>query len=81
MIYYQPILLIKPRIFNFSIDSSSLNIFSSLLPHFSQIIERTNILSKIFDILGFSNFLYSLRLMRYIFLNATFLESIYKINF
>ena len=37
------------------------NIFSSLLPHLLQMIERTNVFSKvydIFDILGFSIFLY-----------------------
>ena len=36
-----------------SIDYSSLNIISSLLPHVSQVIERSNDLWKIYDILGF----------------------------
>ena len=45
--------VIKRRIFNISIDSSSLNIFSSLLRHLLQILERSNVLSQIYDILGF----------------------------
>ena len=40
-----------------SIDSSSLNIFSSSFLHLLQIIERTNVFSKMYDILGFSNVL------------------------
>ena len=55
--WYCSILLIKRRIFNILIDSSSLNIFSSLLAHLLQIIERTNVSSKMYDILGFLNFL------------------------
>ena len=57
------IFLIKPRIVNISIDSFSLYIFSSLLPHLLQIIERNNILSKVHDILGDLNFLYLLNLI------------------
>ena len=49
---------IKPRTFNISTDSSSLNIFSSSFLHLLQIIERTNVFSKRYDSLGFSNFLY-----------------------
>ena len=48
--------------FNISIDSFSLNIFSYLLSHLSQMIERTNVLLKIIDILELLNFLYLLRL-------------------
>ena len=44
--------LIKPRIFNISKDSS-LNIASLLLPHLSQIVERTNNSFKMHGILGF----------------------------
>ena len=39
------------------IDSSSLNVFSSLFLHLLQIIERINVFSKKQDILVFSNFL------------------------
>ena len=73
-------LLIKPTVFNISIDSSSLNIFSSLLPHLSQITERNNFLSKICYILGFLNCLYLLELMQKTFFILTVLESIHKIN-
>ena len=55
-ILYSSIFLIKPRICNISIDCSSLKIFSSLLSHLQQIIERTNVLSKIHDILGLLKF-------------------------
>ena len=41
------ILLIKSKIVNILIDSSSLNIFSSLLSHLSQIMERANVLLRI----------------------------------
>ena len=58
-IYYFLILLIKTSS-NISIDSSSVNIFSSLLPHLPQIIERTNVLPKIYDIVGFLDLLYLL---------------------
>ena len=40
-----------------SIDSSSLNVFSSLFLHLLQIIERINVFSKTQDILVFSKFL------------------------
>ena len=54
-------LLIKPRIFNISIDSSSLNIFSYSFPHLLQILERSNVLLQIYDILGYLNSLYFLQ--------------------
>ena len=47
------------------------NIFSSLLPHLSQIIQRSNILLKMNDLLG------SLSFMK----KSPFSESIHKINF
>ena len=47
---------IKPRIFNISIDSSSLNNFLSSFLHLLQITERANIFSKRYDILGFFKF-------------------------
>ena len=50
------ILLIKPRIFNISIDSSSLNISSSSFSHLLQIIERINIFSKRYNVLVFQIF-------------------------
>ena len=59
-IYYSFILLIKQRISQISINSFSLNMFSSLLPHLSKIIGRTDVLSKIYDILGIPNFLHLL---------------------
>ena len=46
------------RILNILIDYSSLNIYSPLLLHFSQIIETTTDLSKIYDALGFLNLSY-----------------------
>ena len=51
---------IKPRVFDISIDSSSLIIFSSAFVQWLQIIEKTMmyVFSMMFDILGFSNFLY-----------------------
>ena len=47
------ILLIKPRIFNISVDSSSLIFFSFSRPPLPplQILERSNVLSQIYDIL------------------------------
>ena len=42
--------------FNILIDSSSLNILLSLLPHLSKIREGTNVLLKMHGILGFLNF-------------------------
>ena len=50
-IYYSFILLIKSRIFNISIDSSSVNILSPLLSHLPQIIERTNDLVIVIDLM------------------------------
>ena len=41
----------KPRIFNNSIDSSSLYIFSSSFLHLLLIIERTNGFSKMYSVL------------------------------
>ena len=41
----------KPKIFNISIGLLSLNIFSSSFLHLLQIIERTNVFSKVCDIL------------------------------
>ena len=57
----------KPTIFNISIDSSSFNIFSSPFLHLLQIIERTNVFSKKYDVLGFSNFLYLPQITQYNF--------------
>ena len=54
------LLLTKPRIFNISIDCSFLSIFSSSIPHLLQMLERTNVLSQTYDILGFLNSLYFL---------------------
>ena len=56
------ILSIKTIIFNTLIDSSSLNIFSSLLPYLLGILERTKFLSQFHDNLCFSNSLYVLHL-------------------
>ena len=56
--WYCSIILIKTKIFNILIDSFSLNICSSLLPHLLQKIERTNVFSRMYDILGFLLFLY-----------------------
>ena len=47
---------VNPRIFNISIDSYSLNNFSSPFLHLLQIIERISVFSKKYDILGFSNY-------------------------
>ena len=58
LIFLNYIFSIKPRIFNILIDSSTLNTFSSSFLHLLQIIEGTNVFSKMYDILGFSNFLY-----------------------
>ena len=56
----------KPRIFNISIDSSSLNIFSSSLLHLLQTTERT-IFLKMYYILAISNFLYLPEITQYNF--------------
>ena len=66
-LYYSFILLIKPRIFNIPIDSPSLDILLLFLPHLSLIVERTNVLLKIFDALRFFNFLYLLHLIQQTF--------------
>ena len=59
-------LSIQPRIFNISIDSSSLNIFSSLSLHLLQVIERTYIFFEKYDILGFPNFICLPQITQYI---------------
>ena len=59
----------KLRIFNISIDSSSLDIFSSSFLHSLQIIERANVFSKRYGILGISNFLYLLQISQHNFLS------------
>ena len=48
--------------FNISIDSSSLDIFSSSYLYLLQIIERTSVFSKRYDILRFSTFLYLMQI-------------------
>ena len=58
---------IKPRIFNIS------NIFSSSFLHSMQIMERTDVFSKMYDYLGFSNFLYLPQTMQYNFPILNFL--------
>ena len=54
------VLLIKTRIFSILIDSFSLNIFSSSLPHLLQILGRSSVLSQTYDTLVFLNSLYFL---------------------
>ena len=51
-------------IFNIEIDSSSLNIFSSSLPHLLQILDKSNVLSQIYDNLGFLNSLHFIHLVQ-----------------
>ena len=63
-------------IFNISIDSSSLNIFSSSFLQLLQIIERTSVFSKRYDILGFSNFLYLPQIAQYNFTLFLIIENI-----
>ena len=58
-----------PRTFNISIDSSSLNNFLSSFLHLLQIIERTNVFPRRYDILGFPNFLYLPQKIQYNFLS------------
>ena len=65
---------------NVSTDFSSLNIFSSSFLHLLQIRERTNVFSKVYDILvykcimyGFSGFLYLPQIMQYNFFTLTLL--------
>ena len=57
----------KNKFFNISIDYSSLNNFLSPFFHLLQIIEWTNVFSKRYDILGFSNFLYLPKIRQYNF--------------
>ena len=74
-VWYFSILSIRPRIFNISIDSFRLDIFSSLVRHILQLMEKTNISLKISDILR----VYHFRIRRntiYIF-HLNFLEFIY----
>ena len=73
--YYSLILLIKSINFNISIDYYSLNIFSSLLPHLLQIIERANSYSSILK----SPLLVTLNAIDFSHLHM--LESIHKRNF
>ena len=63
-IFYLFLLLIKVKNFNISIDYSSLNIVFSLLPHFSQTVERTNISVKKYNILGFLIFVILIALIQ-----------------
>ena len=60
---------IKPRIVNISIDSSSLTNFLSSFLGLLQIIKRTNLFSKRYDIFGFSNFLHLPKITQYIFIH------------
>ena len=53
--------------FNILIDSSSLDILSSSFSHLLEIIERTNVFSKRYGILGFSNFLHLPQITQYNF--------------
>ena len=50
-------LLINPRVFNISVDSSSLNMLSSLRPHLLKIVKRTDVLLKMYNILWFEVFI------------------------
>ena len=50
-----------------SIGSSYLNIFSFPFLHLLQILEKTNVFSKVYGLLGFSNFLYLPKITQYIF--------------
>ena len=59
-----------------SIDSSSLNIFSSEFLHLLQIIEITNAFSKRYEILGFSSFLYFLQITQHYFFIFFVIETI-----
>ena len=67
--------VLKRRIFNLSIDSSSLNNFSSSFLHLLQITERT-VFSNSYDILGFSNFLYLQQKTQYNFFIFLVIENI-----
>ena len=65
----------KPINFNISIDSS-LNTFSSSFLDLLQIIERNRVFSKMYDILGLSNFLYLPQIMQYNFFIFLVIKSI-----
>ena len=52
---------------NIPLDSSFLNIFSSSFLHLVQIIGKTNVFLR-YDVLDFSNFLYSPQITQYNFL-------------
>ena len=54
MIYFQ----LNQKTFNISIDSPSLNSFSFSFSHLLQIMEMTNVFSKMYDNQGFLSFLY-----------------------
>ena len=58
--------IFNPIIFNISIDSFSLNILSLSLPHLQQIIKRRNAILKMY-ILGFSDFLYLIHQIEFIY--------------
>ena len=66
----------KTRIFNISIGSSSLNNFASSFLHLLQVIETTNVLSKRYDILGFSDFLYLIQITQNNFFIFLVIENI-----
>ena len=80
--FFQPyfssnyIFSIKTRIFNISIDSSSLNNFSSSFLHLLKVAERTNVFYKRYDILSFSNFLYLPQITQYNFFIFLVIENI-----
>ena len=69
-------LTITSKIFDIPIFSPCLNILTLVLPTLKQIIERANVLLKMYDILGFFSFLYLLHLMQEILLIYIFNKSI-----
>ena len=66
--WYSPKLLIESRILNVSVDSSSLNIFLVSVTHLLKIMKTIHVSSKMYDILGFLNFLYLPQTMQYIYI-------------
>ena len=70
-------LSIRPRVFNISTDSSSLNIFLIFNFNLLQVKERTSVFSKMFDILGYSDFLYLPQIMQYSFFIFLVTENIF----
>ena len=82
-ICYSYILLTKPKIFNFLIDSSSLIIYLFIFIFTAALTTNNgkNCFIEIYDILWLLNFLYLSHLMQKIFLIMTFLKSIHKRNF